>query len=52
LDLCWHLISTGKPYVELGGDYLDRKRQDHTVNKLKNRLENLGYKVSLEPQAA
>ena len=52
LVAAYHMVATGTPYRELGDAYLDRIAQTRTVANLKRRLERLGYRVSLEPNAA
>ena len=39
------------PYRDLGEAYLDQIGQTRTVANLKRRLERLGYRVILEPNA-
>ena len=52
LVICWHMLSEGTVYTDLGVDYLahndnpDRRRR-HLVNQ----LEHLGYQVELTPAA-
>jgi transposase len=41
--------SPGECYQELGGDYFDRRNQQHLTRRLVGRLESLGYKVTLQP---
>ena len=48
----FHILSTGKPYRELGGDYLDQRSARRTKHHLVRRLEQLGYHVQLTPAAA
>src|ERR1700730_14257258 len=48
----YHMVATGTPYRELGDAYLDHIGRTRTVANLKRRLERLGYRVSLEPNAA
>ena len=45
----YHILSRGETYRELGGDYFDRISPQTLQRRLVRRLENLGYKVSLEP---
>ena len=45
----YHILSRGESYRELGGDYFDRLSPQTLQRRLVRRLENLGYKVSLEP---
>jgi hypothetical protein len=40
------------PYRDLGEAYLDQIGQTRTVANLKRRLERLGYRVTLEPNAS
>jgi len=52
LVICWHMLTDGTSYTELGVDYLagydnpDRRRRH-----LNNQLEHLGYQVKLTPAA-
>jgi transposase len=48
----YHILSTGKPYRELGGDYLDQRAQRRTKQNLVRRLERMGYDVTLTAKAA
>jgi transposase len=48
----FHMLSRNQPYQELGANYFDRHRHEHLVDRLTQRLERLGYRVSLEPVAA
>ena len=52
LVAAYHMIAKAVPYRELGDAYLDQIGQIRTVANLKRRLERLGYRVSLEPNAA
>jgi transposase len=45
----YHIIERGTVYTDLGGDYFDRRNQQYTQRRLVKRLEQLGYKVTLEP---
>jgi len=45
----YHILSRGETYRELGADYFDRLSPQTLQRRLVRRLENLGYKVSLEP---
>ena len=52
LVICWHMLTDGTVYTELGPDYLARndnpeRRRRHLVNQ----LEHLGYHVELSPAA-
>ena len=52
LIICWHMLTEGTVYTEIGVDYLVRldnpeRRRRHLVNQ----LEHLGYHVQLNPAA-
>ena len=52
LVICWHLLSTGETYNDLGGDYFDKRRTSTAhQRRLVAQLEALGHKVTLEPAA-
>jgi transposase len=52
LVICWHLLSTGETYNDLGGDYFDKRRTSIAhQRRLIAQLEALGHKVTLEPAA-
>jgi hypothetical protein len=42
----------GTDYVDLGGDYFDRRSEHILQRTLVNRPERLGLKVTVEPPAA
>jgi transposase len=42
LVIAYHILKTGIPYQELGGDYFDRLHPERTVRRLVHRLERLG----------
>jgi transposase len=52
LVIAYHLLRDGTRYVELGGDYFDKRNQQYLEQHLVKRLERLGHKVTLEPRAA
>ena len=53
LVIAWHLLSTGAPYDDLGGDYFDKRRTSPAhQRRLVAQLEAMGHKVTLEPAAA
>jgi hypothetical protein len=53
LVICWHLLSTGETYTDLGADYFDKRRTSTAhQRRLVAQLEALGHKVTLEPAAA
>ncbi len=39
-------------YQELGHDYFDQLRPEVTARRLANRLEGLGFSVTLQPKQA
>jgi len=49
LVIAYHIIERGTVYTDLGGDYFDRRNEHHTQRRLVKRLEQLGYRVILEP---
>lgn len=52
LVICWHLLSTGETYTDLGGDYFDKRRNSPVrERRLISQLEAMGHKVTLEPAA-
>jgi transposase len=51
LVIAYCLLSRQEPYRELGGDYFDRLRPETTAKRLLRRLENLGYKITLQAPA-
>jgi transposase len=51
LVIAYCLLSRHEPYRELGGDYFDRLRPETTATRLLRRLENLGYKITLQAPA-
>jgi len=52
LVIAWHLLTTGEPYNDLGGDYFDKHRNTAArQRRLVAQLEALGHHVTLEPAA-
>lgn len=49
LVIVYHMLQRGTEYVELGGDYFDKRNQQQVEQRLVKRLEQLGYKVTLQP---
>jgi transposase len=49
LIACWHMLSTGELYNDLGGDYYRKRDPERITRRLIAQLESLGHKVSLEP---
>jgi transposase len=49
----WHMLTTGQPYQDLGGDYLQKRRDpEREAQRLVRKLAELGYQATLEPAAA
>ncbi len=49
LEIVWHLLTHGTTYRELGADYLDRRNAERVAYRHVRSLEQLGYRVTLEP---
>jgi transposase len=49
LVIAYCILRDGSSYREAGGDYFDRLRPERTRNRLVQRLERLGYEISLRP---
>jgi transposase len=50
--IAWHVLTTGKPYHELGADYFDRRADpEREAQRLIARLEALGKHVTLNDAA-
>lgn len=54
LIACWHMLSTGELYHDLGGDYYRKRDPERVTKRLVAQLQALGHQVILEelPQAA
>lgn len=48
----YHMLRDGAPYQDLGPQYLDSLRHNHTTKNLVRRLERLGYQVQIKSNAA
>jgi transposase len=48
LCACWHMLTTGELYHDLGGDYLARRNPERQTRRLVTQLERLGHKVVLD----
>jgi len=51
LVIIFHVLQDQKPYEELGGNFFDEQERQTLEKRLVQRLEKLGYDVSLEPAA-
>jgi transposase len=49
---CWHMLTTGEVYRDLGGDYFARLDPAKQTRRLVAQLERLGYSVTLQQAAA
>ena len=52
LIVIYHVLRTGRPYSELGGNYFDQLDATRVERHHVHRLEQLGYTVTLTPIAA
>ena len=53
-QLCtiYAMLKGGTTYADLGGDHFERRDADRLKGQLVNRLQRLGFKVTIEPAAA
>jgi transposase len=51
LIVVYHLLTRKQPYQDLGAAYFDTRDQRRVEHRLVQRLERLGYRVSLQPNA-
>jgi len=52
LVIIWHVLTSGKPYSDLGSGYFDRRTDpDRETQRLIARLEALGKRVTVEDAA-
>jgi transposase len=51
LTIVYHLLTRKQPYRDLGAAYFDTRDQRRIEHRLVRRLEGLGYRVSLQPNA-
>lgn len=47
----YYILLRGEPWHDRGTDYLPQRRKQHLTNRLRHRLEDLGYEVTLQPKA-
>lgn len=50
LTAVFHMLSTGQPYKDLGVNHLNQPQKQHLLKQMRSRLQQLGYKVTLEAQ--
>ena len=48
---CWHMLTTGELYRDLGGDYFRPRDPERQTRRLVAQLEALGHTVTLEEAA-
>jgi transposase len=48
---CWHMLTNGEIYNDLGGDYYTRRDPARATRRLIAQLQQLGHNVTLEPAA-
>ncbi|WP_454294300.1 IS110 family transposase [Salana multivorans] len=51
LVIAWNMLTNGTLYEDLGTDYHDRRHPQQPRNRAIRQLQDLGYKVTLEPAA-
>ena len=52
LIIAWHILAeAGVEYHERGGDYFDRRNPQRTAKRLTERLQAIGYTVTLTPRS-
>jgi transposase len=51
LSACWYLLSTGALYDDPGADFFERRNPVVEANRLKRRIEALGFQVTIESAA-
>ena len=49
ITVVYQMLSRAEVYIELGGDYYDRRNKPRVVARLLNRLSRLGYSAELRP---
>jgi transposase len=47
----YNVLKRGEEYVEMGGDFYDRRNKPKAVSRMVSRLMKLGYQVTLTPVA-
>ena len=52
LCACWHMLTTGELYRDLGGDYSRHRDPERQTRRLLRQLEALGHTVTLQKAAA
>jgi transposase len=52
LTVVYHMIRSREPYRDLGFDYFDRSDHERLVRRSVARLQQLGYRVTLDKEVA
>jgi transposase len=52
LEIAYYVMRDGVSYQELGPDYFDRRHRDRAVRRHVRQLEALGYRVTIDIEAA
>lgn len=52
LVIAYHILKNRQPYVDLGHNYYDQRKEAHIIKNSIKRIEALGYKVNLEEISA
>lgn len=45
----YHMLTEREPFKDLGVTYLDERNKPRVINRAKRRIEQLGYRVTIEP---
>ena len=51
LTIIYYLLTRGRAYADLGPTFFDQQDRRRTERRLVSRLQQLGYRVSLQPLA-
>ena len=51
LEIAYFVLRDGVAYEELGANYYDERKKAAVVRNAVHRLEELGYRVAIEPAA-
>lgn len=52
LVLVFHVLSTERPYTDLGADFHDQHDKERAVRRMTRRLQRLGFDVQIQPTAS
>jgi len=45
----YHMLKKSEPYKDLGATYLDQRNKSKVISRMQRRIEQLGYRVTVEP---